>query len=125
MTQVEKSYYIPILKRDEEKRLVVGVVLEPGVIDAHNDIVTEEEIEKAAHSFLMRSRVIGLQHSEKGPVDVVESYVAPVDMEVNGEMVRKGSWIMAVKVHGEAVWKDVKAGKYTGFSIGGFAERVR
>jgi hypothetical protein len=120
---VDKNYEIPILKADEAKQLVTGVVLEPDTVDAHQDVVSAEEIERAAHNFMMKSRVIGLQHKKKGAVEVVESSIAPSDMVIGKQNVKKGSWIMTVKVHDAKVWGDVKDGKYTGFSIGGLAIR--
>ena len=52
---------------------------------------------------------------------VVESYLAPADMEVNKQVIRKGTWMMATLVLSDEIWKDVKAGKITGYSIGGTA----
>jgi hypothetical protein len=113
-----------IRKMDDEHRLVYCVVLEPDTVDLQEDVVSVETIEKACHTFLVRSRVVGDQHLTKADADVVESYIAPVDFEMEGQLVRKGSWIMAVKVHDEVLWKSVKSGEYSGFSIGGTAIRV-
>ena len=35
---------------------------------------------------------------------------------------KAGSWIMSVKVHDATIWKGVKEGKITGFSIGGMSK---
>ncbi len=32
----------------------------------------------------------------------------------------KGTWMIAMKVNNEDIWKDVKAGKVKGFSIEGY-----
>lgn len=106
-----------IFKADDDKKLVYGVVLEPGEIDAQGDMCDECSIEKAAHEYLMRSRVVGKQHETKAQAGVVESYIAPKDdPEMN---IKKGSWIMVVKVHDQKLWEAVKNGEFTGFSIGG------
>ena len=47
---------VPILKREDEKQLVTGVVYEPNIEDAHGDIMTAEEIERAAYNFLEKYR---------------------------------------------------------------------
>lgn len=44
------SKQVPILKTEEEKQLVTGVVYEPDVEDSHGDTMTAEEIEKAAYT---------------------------------------------------------------------------
>lgn len=46
------SKQVPILKTEEEKQLVTGVVYEPDVEDSHGDTMTAEEIEKAAYTFM-------------------------------------------------------------------------
>lgn len=113
-----------ILKSDIEQRLVTGIVMEPDEFDAHGDVTTAEEIERAAHMYLVNSRVVGRQHSEVAPAHVVESWIAPTDIQVNGSDVKAGSWLMTVKVDDDDLWAGVKSGDYTGFSIGGFAQKV-
>lgn len=120
----EPSGEMLILKA--EKRLVTGIVLQPEVVDAQNDVISEQEIEQAAHQFLARfneSTKMGLMHKVFGNVgiDLVESWVAPVPLEIGSKRVKKGTWIMTVKVVDDELWKMVKSGKLTGFSIGGVA----
>lgn len=119
---VEVAKAVSILKADEEKQCITGVVLEPNTVDAHGDIVSPDEIEQAAYNFMIKSRVIGLQHSRRANgVRVVESYICPMDTIIGAGHVKKGSWIMTVKVEDRTLWKRVKDGEYTGFSIGGMA----
>ena len=122
--------FVTFAKSDDERRLVTSVVLEPETKDLQNDRISKEEIEQAAHRFMVMSRKIHLQHGKRAPaVQVVESYLAPTDLKFDdkrfGEQTAKaGSWLMTVKVLDDAVWEDVKSGKYTGFSIGGRALRT-
>lgn len=120
------SGYIPILKTEEERRLVTGIVLEPDEVDAQNDTIKARVIEEAAHKFLRkynRSTEMGLMHSIFGNigVELAESYVTHEDTVLGGQKVKAGSWLMTVKVISDKVWADVKSGKLTGFSIGGTA----
>lgn len=116
---VEKSYSVGILKSEDEKRLVYGIVLEPDRVDAHGDVVVSSEIEKAAHGFMIKSRLIGDNHMTKAEnVKVAESYISPVDFDMENQRIIKGSWIIVVKVDDDEMWKAVKDGEYTGFSIG-------
>ena len=112
---------VKIAKSDTDRRLVYGVVLEPEVIDAHNDIVSIDEIENAAHNYLIKSRMIGDQHSKPAKADIVESYIAPADLDICGQQIKKGSWVMVTKVHDDNMWSGIKKGAYTGYSIGGYA----
>ncbi|MEH7186482.1 XkdF-like putative serine protease domain-containing protein [Bacillus toyonensis] len=107
---------------DEEKRLVYGIVYEPDAIDAHGDFTDAETIEKAAHEFMLKYRQIDKNHDfVAGVGEVVESYIAPADMELNGEPVKKGTWILTTKAD-EETWEAVKKGKFQGYSLAGIAE---
>ncbi|PEK91476.1 XkdF-like putative serine protease domain-containing protein [Bacillus mycoides] len=107
---------------DEEKRLVYGIVYEPNTIDAHNDFADAETIEKAAHEFMLKYRQIDKNHDfVAGVGEVVESYIAPADMELNGEPVKKGTWILTTKAD-EDTWEAVKKGEFQGYSLAGVAE---
>jgi len=126
VSRVGKAWTIPIHKANDEKRVVCGVVLEPETVDAQGDIISDEEIEKAAHRFLLVCQKIGEMHRKLNPkLKVVESYVAPQDFRINGATVKKGSWIMAIKIFDDGVWSKIKSGELTGFSIAGYAATGR
>ena len=119
---------MPIVKskRGEEERFVFGVVLEPETADSQGDIYSADEVRSAAHKFLERFQNIGLQHQKiiNGHVRILESFVAPSDFNVGAQKIKKGTWLLAVRVLSDALWNDVKSGNITGFSIGGSARRI-
>lgn len=110
-----------ILKADEESHFVTGVVYEPLVEDTQGNYMTEDEIVKAAHWFMKNDGDVDIQHCfEKADgCEVVESYVAKSDMEIEGEAIKKGSWIMTMEVSDTDVWDSIQKGDITGFSMGG------
>lgn len=111
-----------IAKADDAQRLVYGIVYEPNVADAHGDYMTQEEIEKAAHGFLKDAREIDKQHDFQGGVgEVVESYIAPSDFEMGGEVIKKGSWVLVTKASDE-IWEQIQKGEITGYSMAGTAD---
>ncbi|MEG7381838.1 XkdF-like putative serine protease domain-containing protein [Bacillus subtilis] len=111
-----------IAKEADEQKLVYGIVYEPDTVDAHGDFMTAAEIEKAAHGFLKDAREIDKQHDFQGGVGaVVESYVAPADFEMNGETIKKGSWVLVTKAS-EEIWEEIKKGEITGYSMAGVAD---
>lgn len=116
---------IPIFKADEE-RLVYGEVLIPEEVDAQKEIYSEEEVRQAAHGFMENFQNLGVMHKElaNGRLKILESFIAPVEMEIAGKKIKKGTWLLAVRVISDKLWKQVKDGKWTGFSIGGSAVRV-
>jgi DNA adenine methylase len=116
---------IPLLKTGEE-RYVLGVVLEPETVDAQSDIYSAAEVREAAHRFMEEYQNVGLMHRDlvNGKVKILESYVAPAAFDVDGTQVRKGTWLLAVHVLDNELWKQIKAGELQGFSIGGSAVRT-
>lgn len=115
---------IPLLKSGDE-RYVYGIVLEPETVDAQKDIYSAAEVRDAAHRFMEEYQNIGLMHRGlvNDGVKILESYVAPTEFEVGGTLVKKGTWLLAVRVQDEKLWQQVKAGELGGFSIGGTAIR--
>jgi site-specific DNA-adenine methylase len=109
-----------------DERFVLGIVLEPEVVDAQGDIYSAEEIRAAAHRFMEDFGGLGLMHRLRvnGQVKVLESYLAPTDFTIGELAVRKGTWLLAVRVLSDELWERVKSGDLTGFSIGGSARRV-
>lgn len=115
-----------LLEKNEEKRLVTGIALIPNQIDSQGDIVSPEQIEIAAHSFLKDSRLIDLQHVEvanPSRATVVESWLAPIDLQIGSKLITKGSWIVTTYIPDDMIWKDVREGKYNGYSIRGLGKR--
>ncbi|MED4460432.1 putative protein yqbD [Bacillus subtilis] len=111
-----------LAKEADEQKLVYGIVYEPDTVDAHGDFMTAAEIEKAAHGFLKDAREIDKQHDFQGGVGaVVESYVAPADFVINGETIKKGSWVLVTKAS-EEIWEEIKKGEITGYSMAGVAD---
>ena len=125
--EVTTKVFVPILKAEAELQIVTGVVLQPEVVDAHGDIIGVDVIRETAHKFLTeynRRTKLKLQHKDfkPGRFDLVESFIAPVDLAIGSKVVKAGSWVMSVKVNDKAIWQKVKDGKITGFSIGGRAK---
>lgn len=117
---------IPILKVDDERRIVTGIVYEPDALDAHDEFMTAEEIEKSAHQFLKDYRNIDKQHDfVGGQADVVESWIAKDDGKLGEQEIKKGAWLISVHVPDDDTWGEIKKGELTGFSMGGVGERVK
>lgn len=121
----EREMRILVKQDAEEERIVYGIVLEPDQVDKQNDTITEGEIRQAAHKFMEEYGTLGLQHDEviTGRAKILETFIAPVDFTVGEGTVRKGSWVMAERLDKD-LFAKAKAGKLTGFSIGGRGNRV-
>jgi len=123
---VEKQVKILVNKdvSDNEPHLIYGIVYSPGEIDAQGNFMTEKEIQKSQHGFLKNYRLIDEQHNKiPGAGEVVECYCSLADMEISGETITKGSWILVTEPDDEA-WQEIQKGTYTGYSLYGFAEEL-
>jgi len=144
-TETKKSFQTAyeIISKNEEKRLIMGPVLIPDNVDLQDDIVSANEIEKAAHGYMIKLayrddkdflKSLGFRNVDKAgergfqhidfsrKMAVVETFIASVDMIIEGRKIVKGTWVMTMKVFDDEVWNLVKLGKITGFSIGGHSK---
>ena len=116
--------YGRILKSDAKAHYVTGIVYEPMEEDTQGNYMTEEEITKAAHWFAKHGNQVDLQHSFE-PLDgasVVESSVAKCDYELDGQAIKKGTWLMTVELTSPEIFEAIEKGEITGFSMGGMGK---
>lgn len=133
---------IPILKLDEEKQIVYGVVLDPYIVDTQGDWSPPSEVEKTAHDWMELSRTIGIGHKSRADATPVESFLMPypsdddyraamadephriIKFKFGSGFVHSGSWVLGTKVRDEETWALVKSGELGSYSIGGHGERT-
>jgi DNA adenine methylase len=128
---LDNNWLIPVIKTDEDEKIVTGIVLEPDEVDAQGDTVSKEAIKEAAYRFLAKfnkDTELGFMHKAFGDLgmSLIESWVARGDSEFGGNPVKSGSWLMSVKVDAnDKLWEKIKTGEIAGFSIGGVARVSR
>jgi len=92
------------------------------VVDRQGDVITPDEISKAATEFMLSVRVAKAMHDGEQIGHVVHSF--PVTNELAkalGIQSDREGWIIAQKITDDEVWKRVKSGELKAFSIGGNA----
>jgi len=118
-----------VTKIDSEQRVVYGfasVVSKDGdpVVDLQGDVISPETMEKAATEFMLGARTGLTMHKGEPTTTIIHSL--PLTKQIK-EAFQISSpyegWIIAVKVHDDETWSQVKSGAFTGFSIGGKAQR--
>jgi hypothetical protein len=119
---------------DEEKKIVVGLALVPdkkilrmGKDGLYNIQFSKDTVRVASELYLKRlhNNNATLEHKEKTDgVSVIESWIVEdVKMDKSnlyGLNSVEGAWCVKMKIDNESVWKDIKLGKYLGFSIEGY-----
>jgi len=106
---------IALEKTAQESELVKSVLQaaeEGGEIVVEVD--DEEDVEKQ----------LGDNHVKFDPSfgKIVDSFWTPCDMEINGEQVKKGSWLLGI-VWSEEMFEKIRSGERRGYSMGGLAQR--
>jgi hypothetical protein len=76
------------------QKVAYQVMLVPNEVDANNEWQSEETTAETAHKWMEN----GCKSTAGVPV---ESYIAPLDFELVGGSVKKGSWILAVRLDEE------------------------
>jgi len=118
-----------IFKINNEMQICYSIVLEPETVDFQGDIISAESVQEGAHDFLQKylwgEANMNLMHKKNvDSVKIIESFIAPVSFDWEGKSILKGSWIMGIKVFDTDLWKNIKDGKLSGFSIGGTGKRT-
>jgi len=135
--------FSPILKIDNDEHVVKMIVLEPEVADNHGHIVSESEIQNAMYLWMEKYKNTEVMHRDRSgnlfpmeekilsPDDdlwkygwnkefaILECYQSPVDYFEGDEIVRKGSWVLTLRVNDKDIWQKIKDKKLTGASMGG------
>ena len=129
--QVTKSFESrgEVTKVDAERRIVYGyasVISKDGVpiVDHQGDIISAEELEKAASEFMLGARSGKTMHKGEPTTTIIHSF--PMTEETKKAYDIQSpyeAWLIAVKVHDDETWELVKSGSLKDFSIGGMATR--
>lgn len=123
---VEAVFGHEILKAEEHPdfTFVLSPILVPDEPDAHGDVVSADEIEKAAHGFVENSRKGSLMHRfdlDASRLVLVESYIMRHTNQISGVRIAKGTWMGGWRIYDPELRSQVRGGELRGFSIGGRA----
>jgi len=124
-TKAESDF--KVVKVDDEQRIIYGwasvtKVDDELVVDRQGDVIETDTLHKAVNDFMENVRVGKLMHQGEQVGQIIHSF--PVSKEIMGALgiqTEKEGWITGYKVYDDALWEDVKSGKYAAFSIGGAA----
>jgi len=122
---------------DEERRIVVGFALVPDKriyrkqkvkdeVKEFNIYFSKDTVSKTAELFMKKLNLnkFTTDHSQDvDGVSVIESWVVEDSKNDKSNIYnlepKGGEWVVMAKIYNDAVWSDVKDGKYKGFSIEG------
>lgn len=129
-----KSATINIVKANESECLVFGwanvalTVDDELPFDWQNDMITPEDLEKAAYDYVLKYRTTGEMHEGEVKGHLVESIIFTKEkikaLGLQEDAVPQGWWI-GFKVTDKEAFAKVKSGEYKMFSIQGKAKRIK
>lgn len=118
-----------IVAKAADKQQVFGwfsVVEKDGepVTDRQGDMMDEDEMERMSYQYVMESRTAGEMHKRKGVGTLIESMAFTKEKQVAlGIDLGKVGWWAGFHISDDDVWKSIKSGEYTAFSIHGKGHR--
>lgn len=136
---LNKEYRMDLAEVDSDKRILMGAALIPNKQiyrkngkDEFYVFFSEATVKQASELFLKNGNQSNatLEHKSKFEgATVVESWIIDnTEMDKSkayGFDLPKGTWMISMKIEDDKVWKEVKDGKYKGFSIEGyFADKL-
>ena len=109
--------------KNQEQRLVGGIIYEPNVVDADGDVIDNpDDIFHAMKTFMLKGGIMKVMHEgEAVSVYPVESFQPETDIEKGGSTIPAGAWYMTAYVDDDGLWEKCKNGEFTGFSMSGRA----
>lgn len=105
--------------------LVLKAMTDDSEPDLHGDVYYADDVAKACHSYNEYCNKANLAHLmmvDKGTAYVLESYLTPVDFQLDDHFIAKGSWLQVWQFSDDTLWEDVKKGYWNGLSIQCVAE---
>jgi hypothetical protein len=125
LTKTDFESYGEVTKMDDDQRIVYGyasVISKDGepIVDRQGDIITAEELERAASDFMLGMRHGKTMHKGDPTTTIIHSF--PMTEETKKAYQIESpleAWLIAVKVHDDETWEAVKRGELKDFSIGG------
>lgn len=137
-----RNWKVPITKADEQRKIVYGVVLDPYVVDAHNDWIPPKEIEDTAIRYMRERQKISIHHLKDAngiPVEsFVEAYPSATDRKkafdnephrvyrrkFGDDYIHSGTWVLGTQLDDD-LWAAYLRGEIQAYSIEGFASKTR
>lgn len=113
--------YAVVAAPGHEEQAGVGAGAVPGKTDMWEN---EDEIRRAAHRFIKNGGLINKHHEDMQPYgQLVENFIAPIDMEINGQLIKAGSWCIGIEPTEEGR-QLIDSGEWDGVSYQGAGLRI-
>ena len=118
-------------KVDDAEYIVGGIVYPSKKVDSQGHFAVKSEVWKALKKYMIEKKNIKIMHKGVArSIPIIENYFVEEDHHKGGTaeqfLIHKGDWWLSVFLGNDEnkdIWKDVKSGKLTGFSMAGKANQ--
>lgn len=118
---------IKLLKTNDIHKTISFCILVPNEEDRNWDVISEDEVIKTAHDFWanMWEKFLNIDHKDNTHIDkkkfiYVENFIAPNDIIVWENIVKKWSWYVWIKFLDDELYEDVKSWEFVWVSMEGY-----
>lgn len=120
----EHEKNVALVKYDDKKGIVYGIVYAPNEMDTQNEFATADEIEKAAFGFMksLNAKNVDKNHDFENK----DAFVAETWIVKSGDALFPndvGAWAVGIKLESEELKKSVASGEIGGLSMAGTATK--
>lgn len=129
--KLDKATYIKSIHRiikstdTPDWTTVYAIVEEADTPDLEGEVVTAEEVYKSCHSVDISKLLVDTEHNLEGiPAKIVENVFALNDTEINGQIIKKNTWYVAIEIYDDEIKKAINNGEITGLSRYGVGNRT-
>ncbi|MBA7481486.1 hypothetical protein ES707_16960 [subsurface metagenome] len=143
MRKTEEEMTFDNIELEPEQETILGIVIEPGIKDCSDQVLSKEEIAEACQIYNACFGNILLQHRDRNAnlpdfndlvniqtlenwqhtfndkVKIINSFVTSEDSLIENEKVIGGSWLMELQINDPEIRKAVDNGYLRGLSYGG------
>lgn len=118
---------IKLLKTNDTHKTISFCILTPDNEDRNWDVINSDEIIKTAHDFWanMKDKFLNIDHKKDTHIDkkdysFVENFIAPNDIIVWNNIVKKGSWYVWIKFFNDELYNSFKLWEFVWVSMEGY-----
>lgn len=106
-----------IVIKNEEERIVSGIIAEPMVLDTDNEFFSRSGIFKMYSDFISLNLQENIDREHDNNLtgsEIIRTYIA---LKNDPDNYPEGAWIGECKINSDSDWEAVKQGKINGYSV--------
>lgn len=113
MSDNQKKFIV----KNEDQRIVSGIIAEPLVLDTDNEFYTRAGVLKMYYDFVSQRLQKNIDREHNNILTGSEINKTYIALENDPDNYPEGAWIGECKINSDADWEAVKRGEINGYSV--------